>query len=160
MACSIPSAAPRSAVRWSRWLSLQVRMTDALVERVSGGKPANLQVTATIETLKGLAGAAGAEMEFSLPISSTSVQRMPCDCSVTRVLLSQDSMPVDVGRSKRVISGALGRALKARRELPLARLRTLRLDVRWTSPRALDRRRSERPRQPGPALPAAPSDGA
>ncbi|OLC20004.1 MAG: hypothetical protein AUH27_04760 [Chloroflexi bacterium 13_1_40CM_66_19] len=39
---------------------------------------------------------------------------MACDCSVTRVLLSQDSMPVDVGRSKRVISGALGRALKAR----------------------------------------------
>ena len=89
-------------------------MADALVERVSGGKPANLQVTATIETLKGLAGAAGAEMEFSLPISSTSVQRMACDCSVTRVLLSQDSMPVDVGRSKRVISVALGRALKSR----------------------------------------------
>ncbi len=90
------------------------RYADALVELASAGKPANLQITATIETLKGLAGAAGAEMEFSLPISSTSVQRMACDCSVTRVLLSQDSMPVDVGRSKRVISGALGRALKAR----------------------------------------------
>src|SRR5213076_2277047 len=90
------------------------RYADALVELASAGKPANLQVTATIETLKGLAGAAGAEMEFSLPISSISVQRMACDCSVTRVLLSQDSMPVDVGRSKRVISVALGRALKAR----------------------------------------------
>ena len=90
------------------------RYADALVELASAGKPANLQVTATIETLKGLAGAAAAEMEFSLPISSTSVRRMACDCSVTRVLLSQDSMPVDVGRSKRVISVALGRALKAR----------------------------------------------
>src|SRR6266571_1653117 len=90
------------------------RYADALVELASAGKPANLQVTATIETLKGLAGAAAAEMEFSLPISSTSVRRMACDCSVTRVLLSQDSIPVDVGRSKRVISGALGRALKAR----------------------------------------------
>src|SRR5213080_3098022 len=90
------------------------RYADALVELASAGKPANLQVTATIETLKGLAGAAAAEMEFSLPISSTSVRRMACDCSVTRVLLSQDSMPVDVGRSRRVISGALGRALKAR----------------------------------------------
>src|SRR5438093_3839944 len=93
---------------------LDQRYADALVELALGGKPANLQVTATIETLKGLAGAAAAEMEFSLPISSTSVRRMACDCSVTRVLLSQDSMPVDVGRSKRVISGALGRALKAR----------------------------------------------
>src|SRR2546423_13012871 len=37
------------------------RMADALVERLSGGQPANLQVTATIETLKGLAGAAAGE---------------------------------------------------------------------------------------------------
>jgi len=39
---------------------------------------------------------------------------MACDCSVTRVLLSQESVTIDVGRSKRVISGGLSRALKAR----------------------------------------------
>src|SRR5437660_6200209 len=93
---------------------LPQRYADALVELASGGKPANLQVTATIETLKGLAGAAGAEMEFSLPISSTSVQRMACDCSVTRVLLNQESVTIDVGRSKRVISNTLRKALKIR----------------------------------------------
>ena len=90
------------------------RYADALVERVSGGRTANIQVTATIETLKGLAGAAAGEMEFSLPISSTSIQRMACDCSVTRVLLNQESVTIDVGRARRVISGALTRALKAR----------------------------------------------
>ena len=90
------------------------RYADAIVELAGGGKPANIQVTATIETLKGLAGATAAEMEFSLPISSTSVQRMACDCSVTRVLLSQESVTIDVGRSKRVVSGGLSRALKAR----------------------------------------------
>src|SRR5256885_14189334 len=94
--------------------SREQRLADALVEHLSGGQPANLQVTATIETLKGLAGAAAGEMEFSFPISSSSVQRMACDCSVTRVLLSQESVTIDVGRSKRVISGALARALKAR----------------------------------------------
>src|SRR5438034_11211425 len=93
---------------------LPQRYADALVELASGGKPANLQVTATIETLKGLAGAAGAEMEFSLPISAAAVQRMACDCSVTRVLLSQESVTIDVGRSKRVISGAARKALAAR----------------------------------------------
>jgi hypothetical protein len=93
---------------------LPQRYADALVELASGGKPANIQVTATIETLKGLAGAAGAEMEFSLPISSTSLQRMACDCSVTRVLLNQDSLTIDVGRSRRVISGAMRKALKVR----------------------------------------------
>src|SRR5438874_3024838 len=76
---------------------LDQRYADALVELASGGKPANLQVTATIETLKGLAGAAGA-----------------CDCSVTRVLLNQESVTIDVGRSKRVISGPARKALAAR----------------------------------------------
>jgi len=90
------------------------RLAGAIVELATGGRPANLQVTATSETLKGLAGAAAGEMEFSLPISSASVQRIACDCSVTRVLLNQDSMTIDVGRSRRIVSGALRTALRAR----------------------------------------------
>ncbi|TMC76554.1 MAG: DUF222 domain-containing protein, partial [Chloroflexi bacterium] len=90
------------------------RNADALVELAHGGKPATLQITASVETVKGLAGATGGEMEFSLPLSSTSVQRMACDCSVMRVLLDQESVVVDVGRSRRVISGPARRALKAR----------------------------------------------
>ncbi len=90
------------------------RYADALVELASGGKQADVQVTATIETLKGLAGAAAAEMEFSIPISSSAVQRIACDCSVTRVLLDQESAVVDMGRSKRLISNHLRTALKVR----------------------------------------------
>ena len=90
------------------------RFADAFVEVCTGGRPANIQVTATIETLKAMAGAAGAEMELSLPIAATSIQGMACDCSVTRVLLSQDSLPIDVGRSKRVISPTLRKALAIR----------------------------------------------
>src|SRR2546428_8444900 len=47
------------------------RYADALAELGSAREQANLQVTATIETLKGLAGAAGAGVEVSPPISST-----------------------------------------------------------------------------------------
>ena len=93
---------------------LPQRYADALVELASAGRPANIQVTATIETLKGLAGAGAAEMEFSLPISSVAVQRMACDCSVTRVLLSQESLVMDVGRAKPIVSSSLRRALKVR----------------------------------------------
>jgi hypothetical protein len=93
---------------------LPQRFADALVELASGGKQANIQVTATIETLKGLAGSAAGEMEFSLPISSLAVQRMACDCSVTRVLLSQESVVMDVGRTTRIVSAPLKRALKTR----------------------------------------------
>ena len=94
--------------------TLEQRYADGFVELASGGKPAELQVTATVETLKGLAGAPAAEMEFSLPISRTAVQRFACDCSVTRVLLDQDSAVIDMGRSKRVISPTLRSALKVR----------------------------------------------
>jgi hypothetical protein len=93
---------------------LDVRQADALVDLACGGRPAELQVTATIETLKGLAGAAGGEMEFSVPLASAGVQRLACDCSVTRVLLDQSSLVVDVGRSRRVVDGALRKALVLR----------------------------------------------
>src|SRR5207245_9877563 len=61
---------------------LPQRYADALVELASAGRPANIQVTATIETLKGLAGASAAEMEYSLPISSVAGQRTACDLRV------------------------------------------------------------------------------
>ena len=52
-------------------------------------------------------------MEFSLPISSKTVERWACDCTMTRVLM-QDSVVIDVGRAKRVIEGPRRRALNAR----------------------------------------------
>jgi hypothetical protein len=93
---------------------LRQRYADALVELASGGRPANLQITASLETVKDLVGAPGGESEFSLPISSASVQRFACDCSVTRVLLSQESLVVDVGRSKRMVGSPLRKALRLR----------------------------------------------
>ncbi len=91
------------------------RLADALVELATGGaERVQLQVTSSVETLLGLAGAPAADMEFSLPISSSTVGRLACDCSVTRVLLDSESTVIDVGRSKRVVSGPARRALNAR----------------------------------------------
>ncbi|TMG43814.1 MAG: DUF222 domain-containing protein, partial [Chloroflexi bacterium] len=72
-----------------------------------------MQVTSSIETLLDLTGAPGAESEFSLPISSKTVERWACDCSLTRVLM-QDSVVIDVGRAERTIKGPRRRALNAR----------------------------------------------
>src|SRR5437899_2308343 len=97
------------------------RLADALVNlsmhSLDNGKSSsrpNLQITASLETLLGLAGAPAAEMEFSLPISAKAVERLACDCSVTRILLDSDSMVIDVGRAKRVISGPQRKALTVR----------------------------------------------
>jgi hypothetical protein len=101
------------------------RMADGLVDMAmhaldNGLVPQNasqrthLQVTTSLETLLGLEGAPAAEMEFSLPISSKTVERLACDCSVTRILLNSESMVIDVGRAKRVTSGPQRKALNAR----------------------------------------------
>ena len=95
--------------------SRERRLADALVELATGGEqPAKIQVTSSVETLLGLVGAPAGEMEFSLPISSKTVERLACDCSITRVLLNSESTVIDVGRSKRVVSEPGRRALKAR----------------------------------------------
>jgi len=91
------------------------RLADALVELAThGGKvKVTMQVTSSVETLLGLVGSPGAENEFSLPISSKTVERWACDCSLSRILL-QDSVVIDVGRAERTIKGPRRRALIAR----------------------------------------------
>jgi hypothetical protein len=101
------------------------RLADALVELShhaldSGGLPSrggqrpHLQVTASVETLQGLAGAPAGELAFSVPIAAATVQRLACDAGVTRVLLGADSAVIDVGRALRVPSGATRKALATR----------------------------------------------
>ena len=90
------------------------RLADALVELAQSGQRTQLQVTATLETLLQRAGAPAVDVEFGLPLSAASIQRLACDCNVTRILLSSESQVIDVGRSRRVISPAQERALHVR----------------------------------------------
>jgi Domain of unknown function (DUF222)/HNH endonuclease len=94
---------------------LERRNADALVElALGGGSQAQIQVTSSLETLLALAGAPAAEMEHCLPVSSKTIERLACDSSIARVLLNSESVVIDVGRSKRVVSEPGRRALTAR----------------------------------------------
>jgi Domain of unknown function (DUF222)/HNH endonuclease len=93
--------------------NLEQRQADALVELAMGGQRTQLQVTSSLETLQGLLGAPAAELELTLPISAKTVERLACDCSITRILL-QDSVVIDVGRARRTVEGPARRALNAR----------------------------------------------
>jgi hypothetical protein len=106
---------------------LDQRMADAAVELAmhaldagliprQGSQRTHLMVTATLETLRGLPGAAAADMELSIPISSRSVERLACDASITRIVLGSESTVIDVGRAKRTISGPARKALNIRDE--------------------------------------------
>jgi hypothetical protein len=100
------------------------RMHDALAElthhamdegrlpRRNGVKP-HVTVTTTLEGLKNEVGAPPADLELSLPISTRTLERIACDCTISRVLLA-DSMVIDVGRATRVNSAPRRRALRVR----------------------------------------------
>jgi Domain of unknown function (DUF222) len=100
------------------------RLADALVETAyqvldggrlprHGGVRPHVTVTTTLEGLKNQLGAPAADLELSLPISTRTLERLACDCTLSRVLLA-DSMVIDVGRATRIVSAPTRRALRAR----------------------------------------------
>jgi Domain of unknown function (DUF222)/HNH endonuclease len=101
------------------------RLADALVELAGhaldagvipdrGSQRPHLQVTTSFETLLGRIGAPAADLDLALPISRKCLERLACDCNVTRILLDADSMVIDVGGSERIIKGARRTALNLR----------------------------------------------
>jgi len=80
--------------------------------RRHGVKP-HINLTTTIEGVKNEVGAPPAELELSLPISTRTLERISCDCTMSRVLLA-DSTVIDVGRATRVVSAPTMRALRVR----------------------------------------------
>jgi hypothetical protein len=73
-----------------------------------------LQLTASVETVQGLAGAPGGELEFAGVVPAATVQRLACDASIRRILLDPESAVIDVGRALRVPSPAARAALRVR----------------------------------------------
>jgi Domain of unknown function (DUF222)/HNH endonuclease len=97
------------------------RNADALVEIINhvedtGSLPQrpHLQVTTSLDTLRGTPGSPGGDIEYSLPVAAATVQRLACDGAITRVVFGPESVVIDVGRSRRVVSGPTRRALNAR----------------------------------------------
>jgi hypothetical protein len=87
-------------------------MEQGTLPRRHAVKP-HLNLTMTLEGLKGELGVPPAELELSLPISIRSAERLACDCTMSRVLLA-DSMVIDVGRATRTVSAPTRRALRVR----------------------------------------------
>jgi uncharacterized protein DUF222/HNH endonuclease len=92
--------------------ALHHAMDEGKLPRRNGVKP-HVTVTTTLEGLKNEVGAPPADLELSLPISTRSLERIACDCTISRVLLA-DSMVIDVGRATRVNSAPRRRALRIR----------------------------------------------
>jgi hypothetical protein len=90
----------------------QQAMDEGRLPRRNGVKP-HLSVTTSLEGLKNELGAPAADLELAMPISTRAVERIACDCAVSRILL-QDSVVIDVGRATLVVSAPTRRALRVR----------------------------------------------
>lgn len=77
-----------------------------------GGERPHVSVTVGLDVLKGARGTA--EPDHAGPVSASVAERLACDASVTRVVLSAASEPLDVGRRTPVVSVAMRRALVIR----------------------------------------------
>ena len=87
-------------------------MDKGTLPRRHGVRP-HINLTTTLEGLKNELGAPPAGLELSLPISNRTLERIACDCTMSRVVLA-DSMVIDVGRATRVVSAPTMRALRVR----------------------------------------------
>ena len=105
-------------------------MEQGRLPRRHSVKP-HLNLTMTLEGLKGELGVPPAELELSLPISTRTAERLACDCTMSRVLLA-DSMVIDVGRATRTVSAPTMRALRVRDKG--CRVPGCDRQVNWSSP--------------------------
>ncbi len=117
----VGGAALRGALApWARKLGRdderprEQRLAEALVELASGNRPAQVSVTVSLETLLGLRGVPGGELDHGLPIAQPTVERLACDSTVRRVVLDGSSIVIDAGRARRVVTAAQRRVLEAR----------------------------------------------
>ncbi|MGH3804626.1 MAG: DUF222 domain-containing protein, partial [Pseudonocardiaceae bacterium] len=101
------------------------RRADALVEiadhtlrtgelPVVGGHRPAINVTLSLESLRKEPGTPSGELDWGGDVTAEIARRLSCDAAVRRIVLGPDSRPLDVGRTKRVVTPAQRAALAAR----------------------------------------------
>ncbi len=86
---------------------------DAGLPETAGERP-HLTVTIALETLEARAGAPAATATWGGPIPGEAARRLACDAKISRVITAGASQPLDLGRTTRVVTPALRRALELR----------------------------------------------
>lgn len=93
---------------------LTVGVGDRAGVAVAAGDGAGMALGVTPTALPSLGSATPACTEDGVPVPFSELTRLLCDAEVSRVVLGADSTPVDLGRSVRLFSGAVRRAVIVR----------------------------------------------
>ena len=105
--------------------SASERRADDLVElgrrqldqgqlRSSGGQRPHLSLIADLATLQQQPGCPAADLDWGTPVHPQTARRLACDASLTPIVVDERGDPLALGRTRRVVSPALRRALVAR----------------------------------------------
>ncbi len=115
MACAAPTGFGDDRPRERRFADALVELLHRALDLGAVGKRCtHLQLTASVETVMGLEGAPGGELEFAGAVPAATVQRLACDARVRRILLGPQSAVIDVGRARRLPGPATRDALRTR----------------------------------------------
>jgi hypothetical protein len=92
------------------------RYADDSTGRTSptAGPKAHLTVTIDFEDLKAATADASGQLVYGDGLSAATVRRLACDAKIIPLVLGSNSEPLDVGRSERLVTRAMRRALNAR----------------------------------------------
>ncbi|RZU12149.1 HNH endonuclease [Kribbella rubisoli] len=86
----------------------------AAVEAGQSAPKAQVTVTIDFEDLKAATADASGQLVYGDGLSSATVRRLACDAQIIPLVLGSNSEPLDVGRSERLVTRAMRRALNAR----------------------------------------------
>ncbi|WP_134111547.1 HNH endonuclease signature motif containing protein [Kribbella pratensis] len=78
------------------------------------GAKANITVTIDLQDLKSAAADAIGDTVYGDGLSAAAIRRLACDAKVIPLVLGTNSEPLDVGRSERLVTRAMRRALNTR----------------------------------------------
>jgi hypothetical protein len=78
------------------------------------GAKANITVTIDFDDLKAATADAIGRTVYSGGLSAATIRRLACDANIIPLVLGSNSEPLDVGRSVRLITKPMRRALEAR----------------------------------------------
>lgn len=92
-----------------------VRICELALAHIGGDRRPSAQVSVVVDWTTLTNGRPGRhDGAFTGPIHPRDLERLLCDCTVSRIVTGPDSLPIDVGRSRRTIPPAIRRAVLAR----------------------------------------------
>ena len=92
-----------------------VRICEVALAHLADDRRPSAQVSVVVDWATLTTGRPGRhDGAFTGPIHPRDLERLLCDCTVSRIVTGPDSLPIDVGRSRRTIPPAIRRAVIAR----------------------------------------------